>query len=243
MNEKLKIGIVEDDFIIAESIYTSILQIGYQAIRPVDNFDDAIAMIESESPDLLILDITIKGEKDGVDVAEEINKSFQLPFIFLSAYSDENTLNRTKKVNPAAYLVKPFNEKNLFSSIEIAINNFHNQPSQTEKTNDKQQQEFALIKDGHLFHKINFADVLYIESDNVYLNVYTPEKKYVIREKLNEFIENNNLKNFVKIHRSYAINIKHLETLNELHVIVGRHEVPMQKNYRKDLLDMVKLLK
>ncbi|MEX0811046.1 MAG: response regulator [Chitinophagales bacterium] len=243
MAEKLKIGIVEDDLIIAESIYSTLKQIGYEALRPVRNFDDAIALIKKEAPDLLILDITIEGRKDGIDLAAEINNSFKTPFIFLTAYSDENTLNRSKKVNPAAYLVKPFSEKDLYSSIEIAINNYRSQGNFPRQNNSPKQRKFALIKDGHLFHKINFNDILYIESDNVYLSIYTPQKKFVIREKLGNFIQENPNSDFVKVHRSYAINTQHLETVNELYVVVAGKEIPVQKNYRKELLEMVRLFK
>ena len=121
----LKIGIVEDDLIIAASIEMTLAQIGYQPVSPVRNYADALKMIASENPDLLLLDITLEGKQDGIELALKVNEVFGIPFIFLTSYSDPATVNRAKQANPYAYLVKPFNESDLFSAIEIAFNNYN----------------------------------------------------------------------------------------------------------------------
>ncbi|HXH19309.1 MAG TPA: response regulator, partial [Chitinophagales bacterium] len=121
----LNIGIVEDDLLIAESLVMALKQIGYHPILPVRSYHDALKMIEAESPELLILDITLEGKQDGIELGTKVNKDYGIPFIFLTAYSDVATIERAKKANPYAYLVKPFNENDLFSSIEIAFNNYN----------------------------------------------------------------------------------------------------------------------
>src|SRR5437764_652072 len=116
--EHLKIGIVEDDFIIAESIIVALEKIGYNHTNPANTYESALEMLRAESPDLVLLDITLKGKKDGVEVARVINEDYDLPFIFLTSHSDNRTVERAKEVHPSAYLVKPFTEPDLFSSIE-----------------------------------------------------------------------------------------------------------------------------
>ncbi|MFM9910285.1 MAG: LuxR C-terminal-related transcriptional regulator, partial [Chitinophagaceae bacterium] len=84
---------------------------------------DALEQLSNNTPDAAILDINLESEKDGIEIAQWINEKYQLPFLFLTSYSDKDTLKRAKLVNPSGYLVKPFNEKTLLASIEIAISN------------------------------------------------------------------------------------------------------------------------
>ncbi len=241
----LKIGIVEDDLLIAESIAVTLQQIGYQPTKPVRTYKDALKMIETELPDLLLLDIMLEGDLDGIDLANTINKEYGIPFIFLTANSDYATVNRAKEVKPNAYLVKPFNENDLYSSIEIASNNFNSLNKTENKSIGSAEylKDVMFIKEGDLFHKIETNDILYIESDNVYLSIYTAKKHFVIRTKLDDFISEFPKGFFVRVHRSYAINLKHLETINSLTVKVADKEVPLQKIYKQELLHLIRSVK
>lgn len=80
-------------------------------------------IIPRQKPDILLLDIQLSGNKDGIDVAEKVNKDFNIPFIFLTANSDVATVERAKNVSPHAYLVKPFRKNELFTSIELCLHN------------------------------------------------------------------------------------------------------------------------
>lgn len=238
----LKIGIVEDDLLIAESIASTLKQIGYHPTKPVRSYDDALKMIETETPDLLIIDITLVGEKDGVDLALKSNKDFGIPFIFLTAYSDAATVNRAKKANPYAYLVKPFTENDLFTSVEIAFNNFNNQGKFPNQKKHEALKDILFIKEKELFYKVNVNDILYVESENVYLNIFTAKKNFLSRTKLDDFINDFTDGQFMRVHRSYAINLKHLEAVNSLTVTVAGKEIPVHSTYRQELLQKIKSL-
>ena len=241
----LKIGVVEDDFLIAESILVTLEQIGYRPTPPARNYADALKMIESESPDLLLIDVMIEGEQDGIDLALHVNQNYGIPFIFLTALSDQNTVNRAKKANPSAYLVKPFNENDLFSSIEIAFNNY-NQQKKSHQTPASplsgNLNDVVFIKQANLFHKIEINDIQYVESENVYLNIYTSANNFVVRSKLDDFIDQLPSGDFLRVHRSYAVNLKHIETLNSLTIKVAGKEIPIHKTYRQEILQRIKSL-
>lgn len=241
----LKIGIIEDDLLIAESIAMTLQQIGYSTSTPARNYDDALKMIESESPDLLLLDIILEGELDGIDLAVKINSDFGLPFIFLTANSDAVTVNRAKYVTPSAYLVKPFNENDLFTSIEIALSNYKRQFKTMAQTTlpSPGLKDVVFIKEGSIFRKVNTSDIVYVESDNVYLNIYTDSKHYVVRTKLDDFIADHSPQHFFRVHRSYAINVNHLEAINNSEVVVAGKEIPLQKNQRDELLRRINTIK
>ena len=241
----LKIGIVEDELLVARSISALLKQIGYSPLKPVRNYNDAIKMLRSESPDFLLIGKILESEPDGIELAATVNKEFGIPFIFLTANSDTATVNRAKLVKPYAYLVKPFYEKELFSSIEIAFENYNQLKKSTDTVNDSSSKitNSLFIKEGNVFHKVDMADILYIESDHVYLNVYTSQKHYIIRTKLEDFIAEYASQNFVRVHRSYAINMNHLQSIHDLSVRVGEKEIPVYKNYKQQLLAMINSLK
>lgn len=118
--KKIKVGIVEDEIIIAETISLALKKLGYLPTKPAYSYESAISMLESEKPDIVLLDINLNDELDGVDLAHYINANHSLPIIFLTANSDRNTIDRSKQTRPNAFLVKPFSNEDLFSAIEIA---------------------------------------------------------------------------------------------------------------------------
>ena len=107
--------------IIAATIEQTLQQLGYEVAKPASSFQLGLEMIEADQPDLLLVDINLGGQKDGIDLALHVREFHDLPLIFLTANSDPSTVNRAKVTKPDAYLVKPFNKEDLFTSIEIAI--------------------------------------------------------------------------------------------------------------------------
>ena len=121
---KLRILIVEDEPVIAENISMYLDNADFEVIGIAYDSLEAKDQLITNTPDAAILDVNLESEEDGIDIAGYINEKFQLPFLFLTSYSDKETLERAKKVKPSGYIVKPFNEKTLLASLEIAISNF-----------------------------------------------------------------------------------------------------------------------
>lgn len=118
-----KIGVVEDEMIIAESICLTLRKLNYEVVGPALNCDDAIKMLADDTPDLIILDLNLNDVRDGIELGDFVNKHYGIPIVILTANSDIQTIERAKPMRPAAYLVKPFNKEELLSSIEIALSN------------------------------------------------------------------------------------------------------------------------
>jgi DNA-binding NarL/FixJ family response regulator len=120
---KLKILIVEDEPVIAENISIYLDNNDFEVSGIAYDSDEAFEQLRHNTPDAVILDINLESEKDGIEIADYINKNIQVPFLFLTSYSDKNTLDKAKAVQPGGYIVKPFNERTLLASLEIAISN------------------------------------------------------------------------------------------------------------------------
>lgn len=97
---------------------------GYEISGDAMNPREAIDVLERLDTDLAILDINLKSEQDGIWIAKEIRPNYHIPFIFLTAYSDKQTIQRAAEVNPYGYLVKPFSKADILASIEIALKNY-----------------------------------------------------------------------------------------------------------------------
>ena len=117
--------IIEDEAIVAQDIEAILTDLGYKVMGIIHRSDKAIDFLSFNSPDLVLCDINIKGEKDGIEVAELIGKTKDIPFVFLTSFADRITLSRAKKVLPYGYIVKPFDEKDLLSAIELALFKFN----------------------------------------------------------------------------------------------------------------------
>lgn len=120
---EIKIFIIEDEAIIAEDIAELCRLLGYEVMDTAHSAGQALNILKDEQPDLILLDINLEDDIDGIEIAEYINGHYSIPFIFLTSYADIETLKRAKKTKPMGYIVKPFNKEQLLSTIEIALHN------------------------------------------------------------------------------------------------------------------------
>jgi len=116
-----QILVVEDESIVAEHIRRSLINMGYSVPSVASSGPEAIKEVEDKSPDMVLMDIVLKGEMDGIETAMQIRSRFNIPVVYLSAYSDEKILQRSKITEPYGYVIKPFNERDLHINIEIAL--------------------------------------------------------------------------------------------------------------------------
>ncbi len=116
-----KILVVEDEVIVAEDIRSSLENMGYVVPSTASSGEEAIKKVAQFMPDLVLMDIVIQGKMDGIETAKEISSSFNIPFVYLTAFSDQKTLERAKITEPFGYIIKPFKERELHINIEIAL--------------------------------------------------------------------------------------------------------------------------
>jgi PAS domain S-box-containing protein len=117
----MKILIVEDEGLVAEDIVQSLRDIGYETGEALDTGEEAVKLAASIAPDLILMDIRLRGRMDGVEAAKQIRAVLDIPIVFLSAYSDQGLLNMAKEAAPSGYLLKPFNKRELHTTIEMAL--------------------------------------------------------------------------------------------------------------------------
>jgi len=120
-----KILIVEDEAVVSLDLARRLEKMGYEVVGRVGSGEDAIALVEQTPPDLILMDINLQGDLDGIETAERLHENFSIPVVYLTAYAGESTLQRAKQTYPYGYILKPFKERELRATIEIAIARRH----------------------------------------------------------------------------------------------------------------------
>lgn len=243
MPKQIQVLIVEDEFSIADYIQGCLVNLGYDVAGICSTYDEAVTALQNYQPDIAIIDITIKGEKNGIDIANHISQSLDIPFIFASSHGDKGTIDKAKQTRPAAYLIKPFTEEDLYAAIETALVNFSNQKIKTE-----QEEEIIIINDGFFirhknrFIKILLDELIYAEANDNYVNLFTAETHYTLKTtllKLQEVLP----QYFLRIQKSYIVNLHRLQSFDMEEVVVHNKTLPIGKSYSEALLEKLKIVK
>lgn len=216
----MRILILEDEAIIAESLFQLLSLLEYNPYEPVDNPDDAIAMIRSFSPDLIILDLNLKDNRSGLEVAAYLTEQkLHIPFIVLTAHSDAGTISAVKKFTPAAYLVKPFMRESLFAAIEMAI------PDQSEEEDEDNLELF--LKTGIKYEKLDLTELAYVKASGKYTELHFTFGKRLIRMPLSAFIQQNNNIKFLRVHKTYAVNPEFITSFTADELLLDKNKIPI----------------
>ncbi len=234
-----KIYIIEDEPLIAETIKTALQKVGYTIIGMTDNGKEALFDIDQLHPDLILVDITLEGKMDGIEMVEHLKKKSDVPFIFLTSHSDDTTLERVKQTDPAGFIVKPFNEKTLKSNIELAL--YKNKVHKQSVSSNEEMNSFFVKNKGELI-KIELEDILYLEAFDNYCTLYTTSQKHLISHTLKSVEEKLPQHKFIRVHRSYVINVSKIKSLQDGYIFIEKHKVPMSASNKDELMKHIHLL-
>lgn len=253
--EKINVLIVEDEAIVALDLASGLEKDGYCVVGIEDNATDAVELFRSHSIDIVLMDVHIIGEKDGIDTVNELLQQRSVPVIYLTAFTDSATVERAKRTHPAAFLAKPYSLTNVRIAIELAINNFavaaqqsgskvvsmeSNKPAQAAEMAEKevilQLNEYIFVKNNYAFVKLRLEDILYAEADNNYVQLVTTEKKLLLRLSLSQLLDKIHYPPLVRIHRSYAVNIHAIQSFTDQEVQINKMPLPVGRSYREEFL-------
>ena len=131
-----KILVVEDEELIGQDIKILLEDLGYEVLDLVPSGEEAISLVGKVNANLVLMDIMLEGEMDGIEAAHQINNDFGIPIIYLTAYRNEEILERAKLTEPYAYIVKPFEERELRTNVEIVLNRHRAEKERIKLTED-----------------------------------------------------------------------------------------------------------
>lgn len=249
--EKVRIVIVEDEFVIAEDISARLTEHGYEVQGVFDRGEEALAVLASSPADIILVDIRLSGKMDGVTLVEEIQKLRTLPVIYITANSDSATYERARKTKPHAFLVKPFTPINLLSAIDLALFNFQEgkSPESIQRPAFSAAAEIGILINQAIFVRTNGKyrklcpnDLLFVEASGSYVHLHTRTERFTLAQNLASFQRRTPLPSLVRVHRSYMVNVDMVESFEESFVFVQKHKLPISDNYKNGFLARVHCL-
>lgn len=238
----MKFLIVEDELMIADDLQQMIAVFGYGDAVIATNYTEALEWLHTGLISFALLDIQLSGFKTGIDVAAEIKKHFQIPFIFLSSYEDLKTVNAALETKPYAYLQKPFNKTSLYSSIQLALSAYAQEVAENSDYTDNSLiiKDSFFVKEKNGFVRVPTKNILYIQSQGNYLELHTDTKKHLIREAQKNLLLHLP-ENFQKVNKSCIVNLLHLESVsNSFLTLANETEISLAPAYKNELMNKVK---
>ncbi|WP_339627637.1 response regulator [uncultured Maribacter sp.] len=241
--EKVSILIVEDDMIIAANLSIQLTSLGYEVTGILPRGEEAIMHVRENRPHILLMDINLKGELSGIETAKAIKKNNNISIIYLTANSDDATFNKAKETHPKAFITKPFNKLSLQRTIALVV-----EQMKDEKESSKNTQHIEVLEDrifvrhNGRMEKLLLEDILYIEADRNYCILITPKIKHILTCTLKVMEEKLPKSSFVRVHRSFIINISKLDVLADGHLEIGRKVIPIGKSHKELLLNRIRTI-
>ncbi|WP_299251945.1 DNA-binding response regulator [uncultured Lacinutrix sp.] len=212
-----KILIVEDEIIIADYIEELLQEEHFTKINIANNKESALKEMSSFLPDIILMDINLKGVNEGIELAKLKNSNATI--IFITGQHDLVLMNDALKTNPDAYLTKPLKKVDLLASINLAVHK-------------KQSQTFQ-FKDGYDIVSLDFNAIKYFVAEGNYVNIQTAFKKFTTRQSLNTILEKLPSQVFSQTHRSYIVNKNKVQRVTSNSVFINGVEIPLSRTYTK----------
>jgi two-component system response regulator LytT len=226
--------IVEDELIIAEHISTILTNAGYVKNFIAMSVDEALEVIDKQKPDMVLTDISLGLSRTGIDLGKLLFEKYKIPFIYITSHSSPDILFKAKQTHPNAYLVKPFKKEDIIVAVELALFN----AGFDTKTNEE---ACLLIKDGHVLARIPHAEIIWLQAEGNYTAIYTTHnKKRLVRTLITELLRQLPAKDFLRIHKSYAVNRIFVTELQSGIIVLKDIKLPVGRTYQEILINQLK---
>ena len=228
----MKILLVEDEELYADQVEILVDKMGHQLIGICDSSDKVMRVLDHDKPDLVLMDVHINGEYDGIELAEMIKRDHVLPIIFITSLRDDLTFKRAERVGATNFIIKPFDQLQLQRAIDLAVK----KPKSDSSDNDISNigSDHFYIKQGGKLTRVGFDEIFYLSADGHYCNVHTANKKYVIRISLVQLADKIPNDFFLQTHRTFIINKNQIKSVNlkENTIDLNGRVIPISKRNR-----------
>lgn len=249
MSKPISVLIVEDEVIIANKIQLHLEQLGYTVAGIVARGDKAIIHCRAQPPDIILLDIQLKGTLDGVETALVLEREgLFIPIIYLTANADAASFERARRTHPHAFLSKPYKKADLDRAICLAaqlhLDNSHRVTRPSPSQSPRQLlSDCIFVRHKQQLVKVLLDDILFVEAQRAYCHIVTADTDYLLSVSLGKLGDQLNATNFMRVHRSYLVNLVQVEVVTDKHVVIGTRAIPVSKDHREELKRRVHLIR
>jgi DNA-binding LytR/AlgR family response regulator len=247
MHSPARILIVEDEMIIAANLSLQLTNLGYEVCGIIPRGEEALLHIRENPPDIILMDIQLKGEMDGIEVIRSMQREVNIPVIYLTANADDAHFSRAKETHPYAFISKPFKKLDLQRAIELTI-------SQSESSNQLEKpqvvdgqssyvlNEYLFVRNNNKLVKVDIKEIRYIEAERNYCRIYANDKEYLLVMTLKEMDEKLPQNHFIRVHRSFIVNIARIDEIATTHIFIGKTAIPITKVLKDELMKRIQTI-
>ncbi len=244
--------VVEDESIVSKDIQQSLKKLGYNVVGAASTGDQAVALALEHQPDIILMDIMLKGEMNGIEAATRIRAETNIPVIFLTAYADESTLSKAKVTQPYGYIIKPFKEIDIHTSIEMALSK-HKKEAEVLKERDLlfslvenqgTNKDLLFVKSNSRMVKLRTSDIYYVEALKDYVVINTLNTRYTIHSTMKDIEAKLPDSEFMRVHRSFIVRIDKITAIEQPNLILENDKkiIPIGGSYKDDLSKRLNLV-
>lgn len=247
MHSPARILIVEDEMIIAANLSLQLTNLGYEVCGIIPRGEEALLHIRENPPDIILMDIQLKGEMDGIEVIRSMQREVNIAVIYLTANADDAHFSRAKETHPYAFISKPFKKLDLQRAIELTI-------SQSESSNQLEKpqvvdgqssyvlNEYLFVRNNNKLVKVDIKEIRYIEAERNYCRIYANDKEYLLVMTLKEMDEKLPQNHFIRVHRSFIVNIARIDEIATTHIVIGKTAIPITKVLKDELMKRIQTI-
>lgn len=237
MRKLINIFIVEDNLSHLNLLKSKVQLLGYRISGISQTAEHALCQIKKELPDLVLLDINLNQDNDGIVLAQQIKKTLAMPIIFITAHSENEIIQRAITVEPSGYLVKPVDLNDLKANIELALYNSVKKNPHKELVVSKPEKEFLTVRIGQKLQLLPFKEIKFLKVDtkNYITLINNNNKEFAVRDSLRNLLSSALPDCFIRTHHSYAVNIGYILFIDEKEQIIylkTNDQVPIGKSFK-----------
>ncbi len=241
----IRIYIVEEEVIMQEPLHLCLEQLGYEVCGLATEAKQAWHEIVELKPDLVFIDLDIKGENSGIWLGERLD----IPFIYLTANNDTKTIDAALQTKPCNCLIRPFNWTQIYAAVSLAVKPASEpNDSDTDKEIRHSQNDYnvkgeLVMRDGSTYFKVNLNNILFVHTEGKYIYLHTAEKKIILRTSLSFFLEDNKYHLFERVHKSYVVNIDKISSFSNDHIMIATHRIPLSRSYKNSFFERMEVFR
>ncbi|MCA1761464.1 MAG: LytTR family transcriptional regulator DNA-binding domain-containing protein [Cryomorphaceae bacterium] len=248
---KINVLVVEDESIVSKDIQHSLKKLGYNVVGSSSTGEKAIELALELKPDIVLMDIMLKGELTGIQASEQIKAKLNIPVVYLTAYADEATLEKAKVTEPYGYIIKPFKEIDIHTSIEMAIYK-HAKEREVQKERDllyslvenKDSKGFIFVKSNSRLVKLKTTDIYFVEALKDYVVINALNSRYTIHSTMKDIEKKLPSEEFIRVHRSFIVGINKIAAIEQPNLILENDKkvIPIGGSYKDELNRRINLV-
>lgn len=250
--EKKKILIVEDIHSIEIDVKNRLEEIGYHVHPIVLSSEKAMESIENEPPDIVLMDINLEGEKNGIETAQEIQQNFDIPVVFLSGETDRQLLKQASETEAYGFVAKPFQQAVLFTNIEMAFFKHDRLRKLAKENNNLKYKDlenhfyakYIFIRSDYKLIKLDINDIIFVEAAKDYVVIHLKDRKITTHSTMKKMRQVLPEPDFIRIHRSYIIQYNKISVVKYPNLYLEHYSeaIPIGALYRSNLYDMINIV-